>query len=224
MDCEEFLQQFEDDLAPKLDTYEQAIYLYIFRHSRLIDKEEVVIGFKSARRRMACGVEEHGKPMSDSTAYLKLQSLEEKGCIKVLRSERAGQRMKLFLPKEIPDLVQSAHEAPLIDLENLDFFDDVENRKLIIERDGNRCFYCLRDIDQHNHVIEHVVSRPEGNNSYRNVVAACRQCNNRKDKSAAEDFLRTLYREGYLNPGELQDRLRHPELLKAGELKPKIAV
>jgi hypothetical protein len=30
----EFFQQFQDYLAPKLDTYEQAIYLYVFRHGR----------------------------------------------------------------------------------------------------------------------------------------------------------------------------------------------
>lgn len=44
-----FFVQFQDFLAPKLDTYEQAIYLYIFRHSRMLGKPEVVIGFKSAR-------------------------------------------------------------------------------------------------------------------------------------------------------------------------------
>jgi hypothetical protein len=47
----EFFQQFQDYLAPKLDTYEQAIYLYIFRHSRFLGKDEIVIGFKSARAR-----------------------------------------------------------------------------------------------------------------------------------------------------------------------------
>ena len=56
MDIQQFFIEFQDFLAPKLDTYEQAIYLYIFRHSRLIDVEEVTIGFQSARRKMACGV------------------------------------------------------------------------------------------------------------------------------------------------------------------------
>ena len=73
-------------MAPKLDAYEQAIYFYLFRHTRLLDLEETVVGFKSARRRMACGIGEKGKPMSESTAYVKLQSLEQKGCIVVLDS------------------------------------------------------------------------------------------------------------------------------------------
>jgi len=102
MDIEErFLLQFEDHLAPKLDTYEQVIYLYVFRHSRLIGKDEVTQGFKSARARMACGVGEKGKPMAEHTAYEKLQSLQAKGCIKILGTERLGHRIRLFLPHEI---------------------------------------------------------------------------------------------------------------------------
>jgi hypothetical protein len=41
MDLQQFIAEFQDYLAPKLDTYDQAIYLYIFRHSRLIGLDEV---------------------------------------------------------------------------------------------------------------------------------------------------------------------------------------
>ena len=68
MDLQQFIAEFQDYPAPKLDTYDQAIYLYIFRHSRLIGLDEVTMGFKSARSRMACG----------NTAYIKLRSLETK--------------------------------------------------------------------------------------------------------------------------------------------------
>lgn len=73
------------------------------------------------------------------------------------------------------------------------------------------------------HVIEHVMSRPNGNNSYRNVVAACRQCNNRKEPSSAEDVLRRLYREKLLNADEFEGRTSHLERLLAGDLRPKVA-
>ena len=53
METKQFIEQFQDYLAPKLDAYEQALYLYIFRHSRLLGADEVVVEFKSARRRMA---------------------------------------------------------------------------------------------------------------------------------------------------------------------------
>lgn len=37
MDATEFLVQFQDHVASRLGTYEQAIYLYAVRHGRLVD-------------------------------------------------------------------------------------------------------------------------------------------------------------------------------------------
>ena len=127
MDLREFLVQFQDYLAPKLDAYEQAIYLYVFRHSRLIGLEEVTIGFKSARTRMACGIGEKGKPMSEGTAYLKLASLQEKGCISVIRTTHTGRLLKLHLPSEIEGIVspQAEQSETEVDLETMDFFKTV---------------------------------------------------------------------------------------------------
>lgn len=171
---------------------------------------------------MACGVGEKGKPMSENTAYSKLLSLAEKGCIDVKASERFGRRVHLSLPHEIPGVIPEETEASPIRLEEMDFFEVPENRLLILERENHRCFYCLRGINGDTYVMEHVVSRPEGNNSYSNIVAACRQCNNRK-KASAEDLLRTLYRESFLDAAELEDRLSHLERLRAGELRPPIS-
>jgi hypothetical protein len=221
MDLKKFIEEFQDYLAPTLDTYEQALYLYIFRHSRLLDADEVVIGFKSARARMACGTGVGGRPMADKTAYHKLRSLESKGCIQIVSSERGGQRIRLRLPEELPGVIpEQGAEAPAPSIEEMDFFSTPENRVLILEREGHRCFYCLRGLTAENHVIEHVVSRPAGDNGYRNLVAACRECNNRKNDSSAEDYLRTLYRGAFLTPDEFQDRLLKLGQLRNGELKP----
>jgi hypothetical protein len=51
-----------------------------------------------------------------------------------------------------------------------------------------------------------VVARPNGNNSYRNVVAASREINNRKGAMTADKFLRKLFRDGLLSASELDDR------------------
>jgi hypothetical protein len=221
MDLKIFVEQFQDYLAPRLDTYEQALYLYIFRHSRLIGEDEIVIGFKSARARMACGVGQKGKPMSENTAYEKLQSLKSKGCIEILSSEWAGRRIHLKVPSEIPGLIPDpAIEVPTLTVDDMDFFSTPENRRLILEREANRCFYCFRGLNANNYVIEHVVSRPEGSNGYRNVVAACRECNNRKGEADVEEFLRVLYRESFLSASDLQDRLQKLARLRSGELKP----
>ncbi len=158
--------------------------------------------------------------MSERTAYEKLQSLQEKGCIVILDSDREGRKIRLRLPSEIPGVVAPDQPAAPPDLETQNFFDVTENRARILTREGYRCFYCLRQLKGENYVIEHVVSRPAGDNTYRNVVAACRQCNNRKGSSDAGEWLRTLYRDAFLGAPEFQERVSHLERLRAGELKP----
>lgn len=220
MDAKLTIEQFQDYLAPKLDTYEQAIYLYLLRHSRLLGIEEVVVGFKSARRRMAFGIGEKGKPMAEKTCYEKLRSLQSKGCVEVLSSENDGTRLRLRLPSEISGVIETPAALIEVPLEEVDFFSVPENRLAILRREANRCFYCLRALDQSNYVMEHVSSRPDGDNGYRNVVAACRGCNNRKGAAAADDFLRVLYREGVISAEELAARLAALGRLRAGDLKP----
>lgn len=128
--------------------------------------------------------------------------------------------MRLRLPSEIDGLIPTVASPVSLDIESMDFFDVPINRLAILRRESNRCFYCLRTIDGATYVIEHVTSRPEGSNSYRNVVAACRACNNRKGATAAMDFLRGLYREGLLSAEELQSRSDALGQLRNGELQP----
>ena len=158
--------------------------------------------------------------MAENTCYEKLKSLQTKGCLKIVGVERNGSRIRLNLPGEIPGVIVEPVKQPIVSLEDMDFYTLEENRQLILEREGHMCFYCLRSLNTENHVIEHVVSRPEGSNSYRNVVAACRQCNNRKGESEAADFLRVLFREGFLSDNEFEQRLSHLERLRSGELRP----
>ena len=217
-----FFAQFQDHLAPRLDVYEQAIYLFIARQTIVEGKREETIGFKSARKKLAFGVGKAGTPPSEHTVYEKLRTLEAKGCISIVSSERSGTRIRIILPAEIPGLLPVASLATVVSLEQLDFFAVPENRHLILEREKWQCFYCFAKLDENNHVLEHVVSRPDGDNSYKNVVAACRRCNNRKNSSLAEDFLRSLYREGILSGDDLGHRLAELLRLRAGELRPHV--
>ena len=70
--------------------------------------------------------------------------------------------------------------------------------------------------------MEHVVSRPKGTNSYRNIVASCRTCNNKKGPEEVSAFLRNLYRENLLSQEEFQEVLDKLEKLRNGELQPLI--
>ncbi|MGO9302650.1 MAG: HNH endonuclease [Candidatus Korobacteraceae bacterium] len=222
IDLKEFFIQFQDYLAPKLDTYEQAIYLYIFRKSRLLGLDEVTIGFKTARARLATGIGERGKPMSEASCYSRLRSLEQIGCIKVVRTNHAGRLLRLYLPSEIQGVIPIPPQERVVDIETMDFFDVPENRLLLLKRENHRCFYTFQKLDKDNFIVEHIVSRPAGNNSYRNCVAASREANNKKGATSADDFLRRLYRENILNESEFQDRIRALAQLKDGLLKPPL--
>jgi hypothetical protein len=215
-----FFVDFQDHAAPRLDMYEQAIYLYVARQTLATEPREAVIGFKSARKKMAFGVGKAGTAPSEGVIYEKLKGLERKGFLRILSSERTGTKVRLFLPAEIAGVIPKQAKEAEVGLEEIDFFSDPAHRRLILLRDGHRCFYCLRNLDDNNYVIEHVVSRPAGTNSYRNLVASCRQCNNRKDAGTAEDHVRLLYREGLLSQEELSERLTDLERLARGELKP----
>ena len=220
MDLQAILEDLQDYLAPGLDTYELAIYLYIFRHSRMLGKPDATIGFKSARQRISTGIGVNGTPMSEKTCYDRLRSLETKGCVRVLASERRGTRVQLFLPGEIPGIVPIASAKAELTLEEMDFFAVATNRNAILRREGERCFYCLKTLVPDTLVVEHTVSRPEGANGYRNVVAACRACNNSKGAVEAADFLRQLYRKGVLNDRELEERLDALGRTTRGERRP----
>ena len=222
VDVSKFFVEFQDHLAPLLTTYEQAIYLYIFRHTRLIGLQEATIGFKSARSRMALGLGKANTPMSEGSAYQSLRALEAKRAVTVLRTEQSGRLIRLHLPHEIEGLIPPPSAAIGLDVESMDFFEVPQNRLMILKREGYRCFYTLQALDEKNFVIEHVVSRPKGNNGYRNVVAASREVNNRKGSLSADDFLRKLFREGFLSAAELEERLLKLARLQAGELKPEL--
>lgn len=94
---------------------------------------EVIIGFKSARIRIACGVGERGRPISESTAYLKLGSLQEKVCITIIRTTHSGRALKVHLPHEISGVISVVQSEIEQDIEQVDFFTIPENRFLLLK-------------------------------------------------------------------------------------------
>ena len=57
MGIKQILEDFQDHSAPRLDTYEQAIYLYLFRHTRLKGESNAVIGLKGTQGFSALSVD-----------------------------------------------------------------------------------------------------------------------------------------------------------------------
>ena len=222
MDAAATFSDILDHLAPRLDAAELALYLFILRHSRLLGRPEVTVGLGSALRRLPLGIGNPGHPMCEQTAMRKLRSLASKGCVEILEVHRRGHRLRLALPSEIPGIIPAPAEPPPASLETMDFFDDPERRLAILARESYRCFYCQRALDSTNFLIEHVVSRPAGDNSYSNLVAACHSCNTRKSNSPADEFLRSLYREGFLTSADFSEQMLALQNLKRGNLRPAL--
>jgi HNH endonuclease len=207
MNVVKFLRDFVDHASPKLDTYEQAIYLLLVRRTYLEGLTETVLPVQSAAGRTALGIAKKGARISRDVYRKKLQSLERKGFVRIAGTEYRGTRIRVLLPSDVPGIVPDIPPKSHIDLETLDFFAVPKLRDSIFAREGGTCFYCRTCLNDNNRVIDHLVSRPKGDNSYRNCVAACLQCNSEKGSGAAGDFLRALYRKGRLSANELDARL-----------------
>jgi hypothetical protein len=146
---------------------------------------------------------------------------------------RSQHVVRLRLPLEIKGVcaAKTAADRPapapgvVINIEEADFLEKQSLREAIHAREGGRCFYCLRRITAHRRCLDHVVPRAElGQNSYRNLVSCCLECNSQKAERPAEEFLRRLYRERRLSTAELTGRLRALYALSAGKLIPPTPV
>ncbi len=220
IDARTAIEQFQDYLAPQLDVYEQAVYLYILRHSRFVGKPRLKVELKSVRHQIAKGLGRRGSRIGVTTCLEKLRSLDAKGCISLNDSRESAPTVRVFLPSEMPGLIECIGGENTADLESMDFFNDPAHRRRIFKREEGRCFYCRRKLSDSNTSIDHVSPRPSGDNGYRNVVASCKRCNNRKGVSSAEDLLRVLFRESIVRADLLSDRLEALEMLRDGRLRP----
>ena len=216
------LIQVQDHLMPLLDSYEQMLYHYFFRHTHLSGIREITVGTRSLQSRIGLGIGKTGSPPSQRIVSKKLRSLENKGCVKIHERGPKGTRVEVFLPHEMPGIIPDVTEGDVLDLERLDFFNDTNLRPLILEREDGLCFYCLRKIQKSNFTIDHVIPQCDGpeDNSYRNVVACCFECNSRKQNRKAADFLRQLYRDGLITVEEHDERRKALNQLLEGQLKP----
>ena len=215
MDVETTLKHCEDYLftALKMTLRERSIYYHLFRHTRLVGKEQGLFAIDPLAT--ALGV---SHSIRDD-----LRGLHDRGCIRIEERSRTGHLIRVLLPEEIDGVIPKQHPAEIIDLETIDFFTDRRYLAALLTRENEACFYCLRQVRSDNCQLDHVVAQVEGmNNSYRNIVVSCHECNTTKQAKEALDFVRYLYRRGILSQTELEGRLSALELLKAGKLMPEL--
>lgn len=217
IDLVKTIKEIEDYLIPfmKLNPYERSLYYSLFRQTRLIDKEEVLFVISSALTSVG---------ITDFSTRKHLRTMDKKGCIKILEVRRDGLKIKVFIPSEISGCVVDPKENLLVvDIETINFYNDSKYRKTILQREKEKCFYCLKKITNDNYVLDHLVPQVvEVDNSYKNIVAVCHECNSKKSGSNANDFVRKLYRDSVLSQKELEERLAYIETVKSGDLKPEI--
>lgn len=211
------IEEIEDYLVPflGLDTYEKFLYYHLFRHTRLIGKEETVFVISSALKTVG---------LTEFTARDRIRKLNEKGCVKIQELTRDGVRVSVLLPTEIPDCVVIPDRNEIVvDIEQIDFYNDPKYRLSILARENGECFYCFRKLTKDNYVLDHLISQVNtGKNSYRNIVATCHVCNSTKTGKNGDDFVRLIYRKGTISASELENRLIAIEKLKNGEIQPDI--
>jgi len=218
---EEILIEIQDKLVPILDSYEQAIYHYLFRHTYLVGVETCLYSTRTAE--IGLGTGDNSKQPSMKTRSKKLRSLEEKGCVQILERSNKGITVKLFLPNEIPGIQTQVVESESLDLEELDFYKDRRLLNSLLDREDYRCFYTGRKITAENCYLDHVIPQASsGNNSYKNIVASCYDANSMKNDKPADEFIRILYKEEIISLSEFQELKEKLASLQAGELKPNM--
>lgn len=205
-------------IAPNLDCYEQALYGHLLSQTMLKGLSECKVSLYSTPALVASGSSEY-RTFGKSTLRKKMDALIEKSLVLKVSAGRNGTIVQVPLP--VKHTHYSPPEAePKIVLSEIDFYSDEKYRKMIIEREGSLCFYCMKDICDGNLALDHVTPRPDGNNSYMNIVACCWGCNTKKSNMPVEDFLRKIFREGLLSEFELTQALDKLQLLRSGSLLP----
>jgi RNase P subunit RPR2 len=210
------MKQCEDFLFPKLKmtVRERSLYYHLLRHTRLIDKEVGLFALVPLATALN---------IAESSVREDVRNLHERGCIKIEDRSRIGHQIRVLLPGEIDGVVPREQLEPEIDIESVDFFSDRRYLSALIARENGTCFYCLRLVRPDNCELDHVIARANRtDNSYRNIVVSCHECNTTKQARDGEDFVRVLYRRGILSQPELEQRLVALERLRSGKLIPDI--
>lgn len=206
----------EDHVAPRLnlDVAEARLYYHLLRHSRFVGNHDVLISVAQLAEVLNC---------SKNTVKPRLRTLREKKVIDVASTGWAGTRITVFLPEEIEGALPEQAEPEAVNIETIDFYKDARYRIAVLEREKGQCFYCRRTLTAEDSGLDH--ANPQGANGtsgYRNLVAACHSCNSAKGDDTAGEFVRKLYRRGFLSSIELDDRLAEIAKLAQGLLRPVI--
>jgi len=207
----------EDHLVPflSLGSGERALYYHLLRHSHAEGRRVARISNRALARSFGT---------SHTTARYHLRNLAQKGVVRILERSPAGHSLEILTPADVPGCLPCGPEFDPAELDAADCFHDRRMRAAILHREHFACFYCLRQLDATTAAFDHAVPvRAHGDNSYRNIVACCFDCNTQKRHRPADEFLRLLYRNGRLSSSDLDARLAALQALQSGHLLPTLS-
>lgn len=213
-DLAQVYRDVEDHLVPslRLSMAERAVYYHLLRHSLVEGRRVVHVSKRSLCRGIGC---------SFMTVHRHVRQLEEKGCLRIRERGRAGHAIEVLTPHQVIGRLSHGQADPRLALAAIDCFGSERMRSAILRREQHRCFYCLRRLPAGAAMFDHAVPvAAGGDNSYRNIVACCFECNSLKRDRPAEEFLRELYRASRLSSAEFDERRTALEALQAGRLPP----
>jgi 5-methylcytosine-specific restriction endonuclease McrA len=220
--AEQVWKQFEDHLAPRLGlcTIDRVVYSHLVRHSRLEGKLRLQFALSWLAR---------GTDLSRPSVREAVRRLIGHRVLRLVQRNRVGHVVEVRLPSEVragrPRQIarRAARRTRAFDLDDLDWLKHPGLRRAIHAREGGRCFYCLSRVTTATRCLDHVVPLAKfGDNSWRNLVSCCHECNSKKNDLGAADFLRWLHRERRLTEVELAARFRALDALAAGKLRPRL--
>ncbi len=215
-ELKEILIQIQDYLVPTLDSYEQAIYHYVFRHTYLICKKQMLYSTRTAE--IGFGTGENAKFPSMKTRSKKIRSLEAKGAVRIIERSNKGLLVELILPRDIVGLIER-EKKEIVNVDSLDFYKDRRLLPVLLERENFRCFYTGKKITEENCYLDHVIPQSKGgDNTYRNIVATCYDANSMKNDMDVGDFARHLFKGGLLSLDEFNELKKKIVNLQKGKL------
>jgi hypothetical protein len=221
--AEQVCKQIEDFVAPRLrlSPIDRAVYFHLLRHSRFEGKVRVRFSIPWLSR---------GAGVCHPSVRWAVRRLAARGVLRVVERGNTGHLVEVRVPEEIRAagigrMARRPVSARRIDdLEGLDFWKHRGLRRAIHAREGGCCFYCQRTLTRFMRCLDHVVPRVEvEDNSYRNLVSCCVECNSLKRGRTGKDFVRWMQREGRMSVAKVADRQRALEALASGKLRPPVA-
>jgi 5-methylcytosine-specific restriction endonuclease McrA len=206
----EVIADAEDFVFPQLDAsaWERALYYHLLRKTHGAGQTDALVSIEALAASLG---------FSDWKTREVVRSMHLKGLVTIVERSRRGHLIRPNVPRQIRAIEFEALAPPELDWETADVYTNRKFAAAILRREGHSCFYCSRDLTLESVVLDHAVSLVDGGNStYRNVVAACHDCNSLKQSTSPGDFFRMLYRRGRINADELEEGLGRLEALGSG--------